>query len=99
MEPSLVESYTVSPDAKVWTMKLRKGVKFHHGTVFTADDVVYTVNRWLDKKLGMVPNGVFGRLVQKIEKVDAYTVQVHPDADRRGLQPEVPGVQYADARP
>ena len=75
VEPSLVESYTVSPDAKVWTMKLHHGVKFHHGTVFTADDVVYTVNRWLDKKLGMVPNGVFGSLIQKVEKVDPYTVR------------------------
>ena len=75
VEPSLVESYTVSPDAKVWTMKLRQGVKFHHGTAFTADDVVYTVNRWLDKKLGLIPNGVFGSLVQKIEKVDTYTVR------------------------
>ena len=75
VEPSLVETYTVSPDAKVWTMKLRKGVKFHHGTAFTADDVLYTVNRWLDKKLGMAPNGVFGSLITKIEKVDPYTVR------------------------
>ena len=75
VEPSLVASYSTSPDAKVWTMKLRQGVKFHNGDQFTADDVVYTVNRWLDKKLGLVPNGVFGSLVQKIEKVDAYTVR------------------------
>ena len=75
VEPSLVESYTTSPDAKVWTMKLHQGVKFHNGDTFTADDVVYTVNRWLDKKMGLVPNGVFGGLVQKVEKVDAYTVR------------------------
>jgi peptide/nickel transport system substrate-binding protein len=75
VEPSLVESYTVSPDAKVWTMKLRKGIKFHHGTVFTADDVVYTVNRWLDKKLGTAPYGVFNGLLQKVEKTDQYTVK------------------------
>jgi len=75
VEPSLVESYTVSPDAKVWTMKLHKGVKFHHGTVFSADDVVYTVNRWLDKSLGMAPYGVFNGLVQKVEKVDTNTVR------------------------
>ncbi|HVP17524.1 MAG TPA: ABC transporter substrate-binding protein [Spirochaetia bacterium] len=75
VEPSLVESYTTSPDAKVWTMKLRKGIKFHHGTVFSADDVVYTVNRWLDKKLGMAPYGVFNGLVQKVDKIDASTVR------------------------
>ncbi len=73
--PSLVESYTTSADATVWTMKLHQGVTFHNGDAFTADDVVYTVNRWLDKKLGLVPNGVFGSLVKSVEKVDKYTVR------------------------
>jgi len=75
VEPSLVDSYTTSPDATVWTMKLRQGIKFHNGDPFNADDVVYTVNRWLDKKLGLVPNGVFGPLVKSVEKVDTYTVR------------------------
>ncbi len=37
-----------SKDAKVWTVKLRKGVTFHDGKSLTAKDVVYTLGRHLD---------------------------------------------------
>ena len=36
----LAESWEASPDAKVWTFNLRKGVKFHNGKSFGADDVI-----------------------------------------------------------
>ncbi|HEX9044249.1 MAG TPA: ABC transporter substrate-binding protein [Candidatus Limnocylindrales bacterium] len=37
---------TVSADGKTYTFKLRTGVKFHDGTDFNADAVVYNYNRW-----------------------------------------------------
>jgi dipeptide transport system substrate-binding protein len=56
VEPGLAESWTVSPDAKVFTFKLRKGVKWHSGVGgfkptrdFDADDVLFSFNRqWKD---------------------------------------------------
>lgn len=40
LEGELAESWDVSKDAKVWTFKLRRGVEFHNGKRFGADDVI-----------------------------------------------------------
>lgn len=47
----LAESFTVAPDAKSVTFKLRAGAKFHDGTAVTANDVKYTFDR--AKELGI----------------------------------------------
>lgn len=45
--PELAESWDVSPDAKVWTFKLRKGVEFHNGKTLDSGDVVASINHHL----------------------------------------------------
>ncbi|HKS89318.1 MAG TPA: ABC transporter substrate-binding protein, partial [Stellaceae bacterium] len=45
MAPALAESWTVSPDQRVYEFTLRQGVKFHNGDPFTADDVKYSFER------------------------------------------------------
>ncbi|MBU1317152.1 MAG: ABC transporter substrate-binding protein [Alphaproteobacteria bacterium] len=47
--PSLAESWTSSDDAKVWTFKLRKDVRFHDGSAYTINDAVQTLRRHSDK--------------------------------------------------
>src|SRR3954466_5119251 len=47
-KPDLAVSWTSSDDLKVWTFKLREGVKFHNGRTLDADDVVATMQRILD---------------------------------------------------
>lgn len=41
--PNVAEKWEVSPDARVFTMTLRKGMKWSDGKPFTADDVVFAV--------------------------------------------------------
>lgn len=41
----IAESYESSPDAKVWTFKIRKGVEFHNGKTVTPEDVMQTMVR------------------------------------------------------
>jgi peptide/nickel transport system substrate-binding protein len=43
LEPDLATKWTVSPDGRVYTFKLRHGVKWHDGVPFTATDVAFTV--------------------------------------------------------
>jgi peptide/nickel transport system substrate-binding protein len=44
--PCLAESWSISPDSKVYEFKLRKGVKFHNGDPLTAEDVIFSFQRY-----------------------------------------------------
>ena len=48
LAPELATEWTPSEDGKTWTFTLREGVKFHDGTDFNAEAVVFNVNRWWD---------------------------------------------------
>lgn len=50
IEPGLAESWTISPDGKTYTFRLRKGVKFHDGTPFNADAVVFSIGRQMKER-------------------------------------------------
>jgi peptide/nickel transport system substrate-binding protein len=41
-----------SPDGRVWTARLRKGVRFHDGKLLTPTDVVYSLRRHMDPAVG-----------------------------------------------
>lgn len=45
LKGDLAESWESQDNGKQWTIKLKKGVKFHHGKEFTAEDMVYSLNR------------------------------------------------------
>ncbi|NMA95756.1 MAG: peptide ABC transporter substrate-binding protein [Clostridiales bacterium] len=42
--PALAESWSVSDDGKVWTFKLRHGIKWHDGMSFSIEDVLFTID-------------------------------------------------------
>ncbi len=72
VHPDLAESWS-NPEPKVWIIKLRKGVKFHNGNTFNADDVVFTFDRIKNWK----KSGFKGKvsMIDKVEKIDDYTVK------------------------
>ena len=70
MAPSLAESWTVSPDQKMYEFKLREGLKFHNGDPFTAEDVKFSFLRYKWAKQQ-------SNKVREIEIVDPYRVRFH----------------------
>ncbi len=72
----LATSWAPSQGGKVWTVKLRQGVKFHNGQMMTADDVVATFKRLVNAKSGSSAVASFSFLPSDgIEKVDQFTVR------------------------
>ncbi|MFC3705644.1 ABC transporter substrate-binding protein [Devosia honganensis] len=72
--PLLAESYEVSDDGLIYTVKLRQGVKFHNGQDMTAEDVAYSYNYIRDPDNGSPGAGDFA-MVSNVEVVDANTVR------------------------
>lgn len=46
IKPQMVEDWSVSPDSRLWTFRLRKGLEFHDGKPVTSEDVVASIARW-----------------------------------------------------
>jgi peptide/nickel transport system substrate-binding protein len=73
-------------DDRTLEFDLRKGVKFHNGAAFDADDVVYTVN-FVTKQNG-VQTGAYIEWLDHAEKVDQYKVRIV------SKEPYPPGIGY-----
>ncbi|MGV2289837.1 glutathione ABC transporter substrate-binding protein GsiB [Trinickia sp. YCB016] len=71
----LATSYEASPDARVYTFKLRQGVKFQDGTDFNAAAVKANFDRVTDPANKLKRYNMFNR-IDKTEVVDPYTVRV-----------------------
>jgi peptide/nickel transport system substrate-binding protein len=70
--PALATSWK-QVDATTWIFNLRKGVKWHDGSAFTADDVVFSIKRLQ----GPTSNfRVYGNNVGEPRKIDDYTVEL-----------------------
>ncbi|WP_276199260.1 ABC transporter substrate-binding protein [Chelatococcus sp. XZ-Ab1] len=62
-------------DAKVWTIRLKKGVTFHDGRPLTSADVIYSLKRHLDPATGSKVNAIAKQMVD-FKAVDPLTVQI-----------------------
>ena len=74
VQPRLAESWRAL-DATTWEFKLRRGVKFHNGSDFTAEDVKFSIER-IPVVSGPNPTTIYIRRVKAVEVVDPLTVRV-----------------------
>lgn len=73
----LAESFTPNKTGDVWTVKVKKGIKFHNGRTLSADDVIFTIQRVLDPATKAIRSGsLAGVDLTKLKKIDANTVQI-----------------------
>lgn len=85
--PELCESYEMSEDVTTFTFHLRQGVLFHDGSEMTADDVVASMNRWIETYSNVQELVGSGRF----EKVDNYTVKITTDTPALTLPDMIAG--------
>jgi peptide/nickel transport system substrate-binding protein len=76
--PDLASQWEISPDGRTYTFYLRKGVKFHDGADFTAEDVQATFSRiiWPPKGISMPRQPLFSA-VSEITIIDPHTIAFH----------------------
>lgn len=77
LEPGLAESWKAIDDT-TWEFKLRKGVKFHDGSDFTAEDVKFSIER-IPNVTGPNPTTVYVRRVKEIQIPDPLTLVIKTD--------------------
>ncbi len=72
--PELAEKFEPKPGAAEWIFTLRKGIQFHNGKEFDADDAVYSLNL----HRGDTKSGAAGpmKVISDVKKLDKYQVQV-----------------------
>ncbi|MCS7050219.1 MAG: peptide ABC transporter substrate-binding protein [Thermomicrobium sp.] len=63
--------------ADQWLIRVRDGIEFHNGKTLTADDVIYSIRRMSNKKLGMFGVAAFEAVdPNRIRKLDRRTVRL-----------------------
>ena len=82
IQPCLATSWNISADKKNITFNLRQGVKFHDGTDFNADAVVFSFERQYNTSHPYYQYGEWAYWsymfydILKVEKIDNYTVKI-----------------------
>ncbi len=88
IQPGLAEKWDISDDGRTYTFHLRKDVKFCDGRPMTADDVVYSIQRWQDPEKRS-PTAFRGGQVKSVSAKDDYTVIYEMEEPYSDLLPQL----------
>jgi len=72
--PAIATKWSIGPDGKEWTFKIRQGVKFHNGDPLTAEDVAFSIKRFGSKESTNPWSGYIGAALVSCDAKDKTTV-------------------------
>jgi len=72
--PNLATKWEVGPDSKTYTFTLKQGVKWHDGQSFTADDVKFSYDSYLNPETGTARAGTLKERIASVDVKDPQTV-------------------------
>ncbi len=75
LDPLLAESWEVSEDKLEYTFKIREGIKWHDGTPFTSEDVVFSYNTIMNPKVDSPQLRSYYQEIRDVKAIDELTVQ------------------------
>lgn len=76
ISPHLAESWDISEDGLTYTYHFREGVMIHDGSEFTADDVIFTIDRIMEDKYPEGRKKEKIGMIDSYRKIDDYTVEI-----------------------
>jgi peptide/nickel transport system substrate-binding protein len=82
--PGIAESWSVSPDGKTWTFKIRQGATWQDGQPVTAKDVAFTYNYIVKKKLAAYNS--YTKLIEDAVAIDDYTCEVRCSKPKANME-------------
>ncbi|WP_281884440.1 ABC transporter substrate-binding protein [Paenibacillus sp. YYML68] len=74
--PGLAHSWSVSEDGLCWTLDLQKHVRFHDGTLFTAEDAAYSLRRLMSGSSVASPYASLYNVIAAVETQGAYLLRL-----------------------
>jgi len=74
---ALAESFQIAPGWKYIDFFIREGVTFHNGDPFSAEDVKYSFDKYMDRKSRFLFRPMWKRTLQEVEIVSPKQVRVH----------------------
>ncbi|MBI4763362.1 MAG: ABC transporter substrate-binding protein [Deltaproteobacteria bacterium] len=75
--PAMAESWTIGPNWAYYEFKLRKGIKFHNGDPFTANDAKFSIERAMREDLMFIWGAELRRHVDRVETMGDYQLRVY----------------------
>ncbi|MDE3074770.1 MAG: ABC transporter substrate-binding protein [Chloroflexota bacterium] len=77
LKPYLLQSATMAADGMSWTFKLRDGIKFSNGDPMSADDVKFSLERYISNQSRTTMRKTLGAAISSMDVADRLTVKLN----------------------